>query len=105
MKIHRYYVYISACNNKKVLYIGVTNSLQRRLSEHLANRVKNTKSFTGKYHVVHLLYFEVYRDIRMAISREKQLKGWRRAKKEALINTINPEWVFLEEHPDHEAWG
>jgi putative endonuclease len=41
----------------------------------------------------------------LAIAREKQLKGWKRVKKEALINTINPEWVFLEEHPDHEAWG
>ena len=93
MKIHLYYVYILTSRNNTVLYTGVTNNLVRRLSEHKAGVVD---SFTKKYHVNRLMYFEMYDYVDLAIAREKQIKGYSRVKKEALINAKNPEWVELE---------
>ncbi len=91
-----YYVYILTNINKSVLYIGVTDSLDRRLQEH---RQAQGSSFTARYRVTHLIYYETYSDIRDAIAREKELKAWRRSKKEALIAEKNPLWLFLgEEH-------
>jgi len=90
-----YYVYILA-SISRVLYIGVTNNLERRLYEH---RQKLIPGFTAKYHVTRLVYFEQSGAIRDAIAREKQLKGWRRAKKIALIESVNPSWRELS-----EAW-
>lgn len=72
-----------------VFYIGMTNSLERRMFEHTL--AKNENSFTNKYKVKELLYFEEYSDPASAISREKQLKGWRREKKLELIKKLNPE--------------
>jgi putative endonuclease len=93
---HNYYVYITTNKNKTVLYIGVTNNLKLRLYQHEQNAQPFThKSFAGKYNVYHLIYFERFEWIEHAIAREKELKGWRRSKKEDLINTLNPEWNFL----------
>lgn len=86
--------YIVTNPNKTTLYIGVTNNLPARLFEHWENRGK-TDTFAGKYYCHNLIYFELFDDIRVAINREKELKKWRREKKEALINISNPEWKFL----------
>ena len=94
----QYFVYIVTNKNKTVLYTGITNNLQRRLSEHYAKaNEEKTTSFAGKYNAYNLLYFEVYGNAREAIAREKEIKGWRRSKKEALINSTNPDWKFLNE--------
>ena len=91
-----YYVYITTNKNKTVLYTGITNDLRRRLWEHeQSSHVPNTKSFTGKYNAYYLIYYEVYGQVTDAIAREKEIKGWRSEKKEALINKMNPEWKFL----------
>lgn len=87
-----YYVYILANWNNSVLYIGVTNDLERRLYEH---REKTVTGFTEKYNLQKLVYVETTNDVKAAIAREKQLKGWSRAKKEALIVGINPAWNDL----------
>ena len=90
-----YYVYILTNKNKTVLYIGVTNNLQRRLTEHI-NHVDYINAFTKRYNCEHLIYFEEHDDVNLAIEREKKLKGWRREKKNNLISEFNPEWNFLE---------
>lgn len=87
-----YYVYILA-NNSGTLYIGVTNNISRRVYEH---KQKLVEGFTKKYNVDKLIYFEECSNIYDAIQREKQLKGWTRAKKLALIKKVNPELVELE---------
>jgi putative endonuclease len=93
---HNYYVYIVTNKNKTVLYTGVTNNLQARLQQHYTNAQPFThKSFAGKYNAYNLLYYERFEYIQDAIAREKEIKGWVRSKKEALINTTNPEWRFL----------
>lgn len=83
-----YYVYMMSSNSNKALYIGVTNDLVRRVREH-----KNGISggFTLKYSCHKLVYYESFSDIEQAIGREKALKGWKRCRKDALIDTINPE--------------
>ena len=78
--------------NKTVLYTGVTNNLQRRLYEH---RMGINDSFTKRYHVYYLVYYETISNIKDAIHREKSIKGFSRNKKEVLINSINPEWKDL----------
>ena len=93
--IHNYYVYIITNANKKVLYVGVTNSLTRRLLEHEMDSKGLKKSFTGRYNCFYLVYYEWFQYINSAIKREKELKGWKREKKEMLINSINPNWDFL----------
>ena len=87
-----YYVYLLTNWNNKVLYTGVTNDLARRLYEH-----KNglAEGFAKKYHVHKLVYFEATTDVRAAIAREKQIKGWTRKKKDALVQSGNPEWEDL----------
>ncbi len=92
---HNYYVYILTNKSKKVLYIGVTNDLDRRLFEHKEDSLSLKKSFAGKYNVIFLIYYKHYQYINNAIEREKELKEWRREKKEALINSFNPDWEFL----------
>ena len=87
-----YYVYILSNWDDSVLYIGVTSDLKRRLYEH-QNRLAD--GFTARYNVHKLVYFEYTNDVRSAIDREKQLKGWRRDKKNALISKANPEWIDL----------
>ncbi len=87
-----YYVYIMGSANGRTIYIGVTNDISRRVVEHKSDSIEG---FTRKYKCHQLLYFECYTDINMAIAREKQLKGWNRAKKEALIREKNPERIDL----------
>ena len=91
---HNYYVYILTNKNKTVLYVGVTNNLKERLYFH-ANPLPFSKAFTAKYNVKYLIYYEHYSDIETAIDREKQIKKYRREKKEVLIYTFNPQWKFL----------
>ena len=87
-----FYVYILSNLNRNVLYIGVTNNLERRLYEHRSGLLEG---FTKKYHVHKLVYFECFNDPKTAISREKQLKRWTRQKKNALIAQENPLWIDL----------
>ena len=88
-----YYVYILANRNRRI-YTGVTNDLTRRLWEH---RNGKASGFAHRYGMTRLVYFEDTTDIEAAIAREKQLKGWVRAKKVALIESVNPEWKDLSE--------
>ncbi len=90
-----YYVYIMT-NHSKTLYTGVTNNLQRRMYEHQHHLVAG---FTSTYHMTRLVYFEETTDVYAALAREKQIKGWMRAKKLALIESVNPEWRDVS-----EAW-
>lgn len=89
-----YYVYIVTNYKKTVLYTGMTNSLQQRVIEHYLNQNDETK-FTGKYKAFYLLYYESHKYVNDAIAREKEIKGWRREKKIALIKTMNTELKFL----------
>ena len=84
-----YYVYITTNPAKRVLYIGVTNDLSRRLAQHYENR-GNNETFVGRYFCYNLVYTEQFTDTKASISREKELKGWTRAKKNALIADTNP---------------
>ena len=86
------YVYILTNKNNRVMYIGVTNDLERRLYEHKQELVDG---FTKRYHVHKLVYYEQSSDVRSAIQREKELKGWLRRKKNALVETMNPDWHDL----------
>jgi putative endonuclease len=85
--VKQYYVYIAVSRNR-VLYVGITNNLTRRHSEHTTGRSR----FTAKYHVDRIVYYETFSDVGLAIAREKQIKSWRRSKKIALIETVNPSW-------------
>ena len=93
IRTNDYYVYIVSNNTRSTLYIGVTNDLLVRVWQYRAGERLGT--FSQRYHCAHLVYFEHYREVRDAISREKQLKGWRRAKKNTLIATLNPQWEDL----------
>jgi putative endonuclease len=88
-----YYIYL-ATNKSGTLYTGVTNDLMRRMYEH---KNKLVPGFTKKYNIQYLVYYESTSSIYSAIQREKQIKGWLRSKKIALINSINPEWKDLTE--------
>ena len=88
----QYYVYILASRIGGTLYIGVTNDLIRRVAEH---RLKVAESFTKRYDVTRLVYFEVFEEIEKAIHREKRLKKWSRAWKILLIEKDNPDWNDL----------
>ena len=83
-----YFVYIIT-NRSKTLYKGVTNNLERRVYEH---KNKLVAGFTSKYNITKLVYYEETSNVHAALAREKQIKGWRRAKKIALIEAENPEW-------------
>jgi len=87
-----YYVYLLSNLGHSVFYVGITNDLLRRVWEH---REKQIEGFTKRYNICKLLYFEETDDINSAIEREKQLKDYRREKKFALIDSINPKWEDL----------
>ncbi|WP_413669147.1 GIY-YIG nuclease family protein [Mucilaginibacter sp. Mucisp86] len=91
---HNYYVYITTNPGKTVLYIRVTNDISVCVMQHLENK-GTIKSFTGKYYCYHLVYYEHFTNIERAIAREKEIKKWRREKKNALTETTNPGWKFL----------
>ncbi len=88
-----YYVYIMT-NKTRTLYTGVTGDLEKRVIEH---KHKLVPGFTSQYHIDRLVYYETFGDARAAIQREKQIKGWLRAKKVALIVADNPAWRDLSE--------
>ena len=92
MEAPSFYVYILASRIGGTLYIGVTNDLIRRVGEH---KLKIAESFTRRYDVVRLVYFEVFDQIEQAIHREKRLKKWPRAWKISLIEKDNPDWIDL----------
>jgi len=101
------FVYILTNERRTTLYIGVTNDLAKRVWHH--GEFKGS-SFTHRYNLTVLIYFEEFPDPAQAIAREKQLKGWTRAKKEALIAKINPEWgelihEFTGHAPAADSWG
>ena len=89
--MRQYYVYIMASRGK-TLYVGVTNDLERRVAEHKQGLVEG---FTGRYNVTKLVHHESTSDVAGAIAREKELKGWRRSKKVALVESLNPDWKDL----------
>jgi putative endonuclease len=92
LRMHLYYVYILTNASHNVLYTGVTNDLERRCYEH---KQKLVRGFTQKYNVNKLIYFEIFDDIELAISREKQIKGYSRKKKVTLIYQLNKNWDEL----------
>jgi len=93
MKEQQYFIYI-ATNKSYTLYIGVTNDIARRMEEH---KMKSVPGFTSRYNIDRLIYCEVFDNPENAIAREKELKGWTRQKKIALIKTQNPEFKDLAE--------
>ena len=99
MKDHNYYIYILTNWNNKVMYIGMTNDLEHRIYEH---KNKLLEGFTKKYNVTKLVYFEHTSDVNSAIAREKELKKWRREKKNNLVISLNPEWKDLSEEWDKD---
>jgi putative endonuclease len=97
MREHNYYVYILTNWNHKVMYVGMTNDLERRLYEH---KNKLIEGFTKRYNIDTLVYYEHTMDVFEAITREKEIKKWRREKKNKLVGTMNPEWKDLS-----KEWG
>ena len=91
------YIYILTNKNNTVLYIGVTSNLTNRLYQHRAGYFKD--SFTGRYNVTKLVYFEMFENVEFAIAREKQLKAGSRQKKIKLIDDFNPQWSDISTHP------
>ena len=91
MRSPHFFVYILS-SRFRTLYIGVTNDLERRVTAH---RARVPGSFTAKYRIDRLVHYELFTDIRDAIAREKQLKGWRRDRKIALVEAENPQWRDL----------
>ena len=89
--VKQYCIYILA-NRSRMLYTGVTNDLERRIYEH---KQKLVPGYTNRYNIRILVYYEVTSDVRAAIAREKQIKGWSRGKKVALIESANPTWQDL----------
>ena len=92
MRDHNYYVYIVTNKHRTTLYIGMTNDLGRRIAEHKNGDIAG---FTQRYQLNRLVWFEYFGDVNAAITREKELKGWRRSKKIALIEKQNPRWFDL----------
>jgi putative endonuclease len=90
--MHTYYVYILTNVKRNVIYVGVTNDLEKRVAEHDSGL---GGAFTRQYRVNTLVYAEDHQRVEDAIAREKQIKGWRRSKKNALVETVNPAWADL----------
>jgi putative endonuclease len=88
----QYTVYILTNRNNKVMYVGVTSNLPRRIVRH---QDKLVDGFTAKYNINKLVYYDLTSDIFSAISREKEIKKWRREKKNRLVESMNPEWREL----------
>ena len=92
---HTYYVYIITNKYRSTFYIGMTNNLGERLKQHKENIEKGVRTFASKYNVEFLVYYEKFTWVQQAIVREKELKGWRRDKKLALIRSFNNNFEFL----------
>ena len=97
MREYDFFVYIAASRSRQ-LYIGFTNGLRRRMAEHREHR---PGTYTARYKIDRLVYYEHFQYVTIAIAREKELKDWNRAKKIALIESINPTWQDLSERWDH----
>jgi len=95
VKNHNYFTYITTNKTKKVLYTGMTNDLLTRIKQHKEDAVGEKKSFAGKYNCYYLVFWERYQYVQHAIEREKEIKGWKRSKKDDLISEFNPNWDFL----------
>ncbi|PSG91632.1 GIY-YIG nuclease family protein [Aurantibacter aestuarii] len=93
--LYNYFVYIVTNEYRTTLYIGVTNNIQNRLAQHYFDSNNAKKSFAGKYNCIYLIYYEGFNYPKDAIYREKQLKKWRREKKNLLISNFNPKWETL----------
>jgi putative endonuclease len=87
-----FFVYILTSVNRKVMYVGVTNNLENRVAEHRSGK---GSAFTRRYRVHTLVHAEEYRYVEDAIAREKEIKGWRRSKKDELVEATNPTWADL----------
>ncbi|MEQ9402673.1 MAG: GIY-YIG nuclease family protein [Cyclobacteriaceae bacterium] len=96
LKNHNYFVYITTNTHRTSVYVGMTNNLTVRLQQHYENR-GNPKSWAGKYHCYHLVWWERHQYVEHAIEREKEIKKWRREKKNKLVESLNPKWTFLNE--------
>jgi len=94
-----YFVYILTNKTKTTLYVGFTNNVKIRVYQH-SNPEEGSNSFTKRYKVFYLVYYEKYNDVIAGIAREKQIKKWRREKKDKLISDFNPEWRFLNDELD-----
>ena len=94
---HNYYVYILTNFQKTTVYVGMTNSVEVRVQQHKADAMGERKTFAGRYNCYYVVYMEHFQYVNHAITREKEIKGWSRKKKDALINSVNPEWKFLNE--------
>ena len=92
---HTYYVYIITNKFRSTFYIGMTNNLKIRLSQHKENIEISNKTFASKYNIEFLVYYEKFTWVEDAILREKEIKKWRREKKLDLIKKCNPEFEFL----------
>ena len=92
VEVKTFYLYLMTNRSRVVLYTGVTSSLERRVWFH---RNKTERNFTKTYRVNRLVYYEQFNDARSAIAREKEIKGWRREKKNRLVETSNPMWKDL----------
>ena len=88
-----YYVYILANSSNVTIYTGVTNNLIKRVYEHKTKA--DAESFTAKYNIHKLVYYEMTNDVRSAIEREKQIKSWNRKRKNLLVEKMNPTWIDL----------
>lgn len=93
--LQNYFVYIITNQYRTTLYIGITNNLQKRLDQHYFESQNAKKSFAGKYNCIYLVYYEGFESSKIAIAREKELKKWRREKKNKLITDFNPKWETL----------
>lgn len=88
----QFYVYILSNNSSNTLYIGISSNLQKRLWQH---KNKLVEGFSKKYNLNKLVYYEIYEEVQQAITREKQLKKWKRCWKDDLVSKSNPTWVDL----------
>jgi len=93
MQQKHYHIYISTNKRNTVLYTGITSKLLERAQQHIEKQDK--KSFTAKYNINKVVYYEEYHDVNAAIAREKEIKGWIRKKKASLVESVNPEWRDL----------
>ena len=91
---YEFFVYILTNKTRTVLYTGMTNALEYRIIQHYREAGKK-KTFTGRYYCYYLVYYEEFNNVYDVMEREVEIKGWSRAKKETLINSINPAWKFL----------
>ena len=100
MRNHDYWVYILTSKSCTTLYIGITNSPSRRLYQH---RYGEVEGFAKRYHLHRLVWFGHFRDVNDAIACEKKLKGWRRSRKNALVEKTNPRWLDLSDDLEQQA--